>query len=215
MRHRLRCSGITWAPNSAVAAGAPGDDAIAITGHYSAVATACPGDRSLVLVQQRCNLAAGPGDRMQAYGLDVSDLGTAVIASVEDATNPLAPGAKIDAFNCDADGQGYTKVRWTPSSRWRVPCAALSEPAWVPARCTPCEGLRDHHAEQHSKLGGGDQEAAGTRRHVWGVCRWWWKTGPKPGTLWLLDVPYPTQVMQGTKHPAVLGWSSKLDISAV
>ena len=89
---------------------ASGDDAIAITGHYSAVAAVEPSERSLVLVQHRCNLAAGPGDRMQAYGLDVSDLGTAVIASVEDAANPLPPGAKIDAFNCDADGQGYTRV---------------------------------------------------------------------------------------------------------
>ena len=63
-----------------------------------------------MLVQQRCNLAAGAGDRMQAYSLDVSDLGTAVIATVEDAANPLPPGSKIDAFNCDANGQGYVKV---------------------------------------------------------------------------------------------------------
>ena len=105
--------------------GASGDDAIAITGHYSAVAAASPGEKSLVLAQQRCNLPAGPGDRMQAYGLDVADLGTAVIASIEDAANPLPPGAKIDAFNCDADGQGYIKV--TPSSHC---CRAFQASLW-------------------------------------------------------------------------------------
>lgn len=62
-RLRLNLSHVSW--TSKMAVGAPGDDAIAITGHYSAVAAACPGERSLVLVQQRCNLAAGPGDRMQ------------------------------------------------------------------------------------------------------------------------------------------------------
>ena len=75
---------------------------------------------------------------LQAYGLDGSDPGTAGIAAGDDAPNPLAPGAKIDAFNCDADGQGYVKAE--PSSCMLRPGLHLSEQARMLTRCTPCEG---------------------------------------------------------------------------
>lgn len=89
---------------------AAGDDAIAITGHFSVVAAAAPEDRALILVQARGNLPAGKGDLIRVYGADVSDLGTAVLEEVMEGCNPLPPGTRIEPWGCCADGQCFTKV---------------------------------------------------------------------------------------------------------
>ena len=87
-----------------------GDDAIAITGHFSIVAAVSEQDRTLTLVQSMGGLAAGPGDLIRTYGQACGDLGTAVISHVEEAQNPLPAGTRIDAWGCCTDEEGFTKV---------------------------------------------------------------------------------------------------------
>jgi hypothetical protein len=89
---------------------AAGDDAIAITGHFSVVAATAPEDRALILVQARGNLPAGKGDLIRVYGTDISDLGTAVLEDVSEGCNPLPPGTRIEPWGCCTDGQCFTKV---------------------------------------------------------------------------------------------------------
>ncbi|EIE21526.1 pectin lyase-like protein [Coccomyxa subellipsoidea C-169] len=91
--------------------GGLGDDAIAVTGHFSPVATACPEEKYIIVLQVRRYMKADKGEPVQAYSVEGASLGTATIASVEECDNPLPGGTKLPNFCIDdGDKQYCTKI---------------------------------------------------------------------------------------------------------
>lgn len=115
---------------------ATGDDAIAILGAFSPVATFSADERYLIVMAPRVYTPSGAGDLVRMYAKeDYADLGTAVITGTEEAANPLPAGTKLDwPWDCCADGQCFTKV-----GGCACVCTALSA-ARLHAACdaSPC-----------------------------------------------------------------------------
>ena len=87
-----------------------GDDCVAICGTFSAVVAANKDEKSVTVLGLLQYLLVQPGEPVQAYGPDVSDLGRARLVSLE-VTDKVAVGTHIERFGRDVnDSDEFVKV---------------------------------------------------------------------------------------------------------